>query len=109
MVIANFLIQSRAFTRSIKSYGRAPTFLLLTGYEQARSVVAAISGDYKSADQVALVLPESGVCSGPGLALDAPAQTCCGGPASAVIDACCVLDAQEKAKGKSGCGCGAPA
>jgi thioredoxin reductase len=47
-----------------KSYGRAPTFLLLTGYEQARSVVAAIAGDWKSARQVQLVLPETGLCSG---------------------------------------------
>lgn len=47
-----------------KSYGRAPTFLLLTGYEQARSVVAAITGDWDSARQVQLVLPETGVCSG---------------------------------------------
>jgi hypothetical protein len=30
----------------IKSYGRAPTFLLLTGYEQVRSVAAAIAGEY---------------------------------------------------------------
>lgn len=49
-----------------KSYGRAPTFLLLTGYEQARSVVAAIAGDWESARQVQLVLPETGVCSGDG-------------------------------------------
>lgn len=49
-----------------KSYGRAPTFLLLTGYEQARSVVAAIAGDWEAARQVQLVLPETGVCSGGG-------------------------------------------
>jgi hypothetical protein len=47
-----------------KSYGRASTFLLLTGYEQARSVVAAIAGDWEAARQVQLVLPETGVCSG---------------------------------------------
>jgi thioredoxin reductase len=46
-----------------KSYGRAPTFLLLTGYEQARSVAAAVAGDWESARQVQLVLPETGVCS----------------------------------------------
>ena len=51
------------YTVGIKSYGRAPTFLLLTGYEQARSVVAALSGDLASADDVKLVLPETGVCS----------------------------------------------
>ena len=47
----------------MKSYGRAPTFLLLTGYEQVRSVVAAIKGDWDSARQVELVLPETGVCT----------------------------------------------
>jgi glycine/D-amino acid oxidase-like deaminating enzyme len=47
----------------MKSYGRAPTFLLRTGYEQVRSVVAALAGDWESARQVELVLPETGVCS----------------------------------------------
>jgi hypothetical protein len=46
-----------------KSYGRAPSFLMATGYEQARSVVAAIAGDVAAADDVQLVLPETGVCS----------------------------------------------
>jgi hypothetical protein len=46
----------------MKSYGRAPTFLLLTGYEQVRSVVAAIAGDWAAAREVHLVLPETGVC-----------------------------------------------
>jgi thioredoxin reductase len=91
------------YTVGIKSYGRAPTFLLLTGYEQVRSVVAAIAGDHKAAGDVALVLPETGVCSGP----DVESQACCGGPAPAGIEACCVLDAKEKAAGKAGCGCGA--
>lgn len=47
----------------MKSYGRAPTFLLATGYEQARSVVAALVGDMQAARDVQLVLPETGVCS----------------------------------------------
>jgi hypothetical protein len=47
----------------MKSYGRAPTFLLLTGYEQVRSVAAALAGDLESARSVELVLPETGVCS----------------------------------------------
>ncbi|MFC8492988.1 NAD(P)-binding domain-containing protein [Streptomyces sp. NPDC057235] len=51
----------------MKSYGRAPTFLALTGYEQVRSVVAAIAGDYEAAERVELVLPETGVCGGAGL------------------------------------------
>lgn len=46
-----------------KSYGRAPTFLLATGYEQARSVVAALAGDWVAARDVQLELPETGVCS----------------------------------------------
>jgi thioredoxin reductase len=50
----------------MKSYGRAPTFLMLTGYEQVRSVVAALAGDWESARNVELVLPETGVCSGGG-------------------------------------------
>ena len=47
----------------VKSYGRAPTFLLATGYEQARSVVAALAGDWASARDVQLDLPETGVCT----------------------------------------------
>jgi hypothetical protein len=48
---------------SVKSYGRAPTFLLATGYEQARSVVAAFDGDWDAARDVQLDLPETGVCN----------------------------------------------
>jgi hypothetical protein len=33
----------------MKSYGRAPTFLLATGYQQVRSVVAALAGDHAGA------------------------------------------------------------
>ena len=51
------------FVIGMKSYGRAPTFLLMTGYEQARSVVSAIAGDWEAARRVELVLPETGVCS----------------------------------------------
>ncbi|SNS76561.1 FAD-dependent oxidoreductase [Actinomadura mexicana] len=47
----------------MKSYGRAPTFLMATGYEQVRSVVAALAGDRAAADAVELDLPETGVCS----------------------------------------------
>lgn len=47
----------------MKSYGRAPTFLLATGYEQVRSVVAALAGDWEAARDVQLNLPETGVCS----------------------------------------------
>jgi thioredoxin reductase len=51
------------YTIGVKSYGRAPTFLLATGSEQARSVVAAIAGDWEAARAVELELPETGVCS----------------------------------------------
>ena len=47
----------------MKSYGRAPTFIMLTGYEQVRSVVAALRGDMEAARRVELTLPETGVCS----------------------------------------------
>jgi thioredoxin reductase len=47
----------------MKSYGRAPTFLMATGYEQVRSIVAALVGDFDAADDVQLDLPETGVCS----------------------------------------------
>jgi thioredoxin reductase len=51
------------FIVGMKSYGRAPTFLLRTGYEQVRSVVAALAGDLDAAARVELVLPETGACS----------------------------------------------
>lgn len=70
-----------------KSYGRAPNFLLATGYEQVRSVVAALDGDFAAADDVQLELPETGVCN-TRFAYDEPAAAtgCCGVPAAA---ACC--------------------
>jgi hypothetical protein len=62
-----------------KSYGRAPTFLLATGYEQARSVVAMIAGDREAATRVELDLPETGVCT----VGAAPGEECCASPAPA--------------------------
>ena len=97
----------------MKSYGRAPTFLLLTGYEQVRSVVCALTGDVVGARTVELTLPASGVCStqliGSHLSRPAPLETaasCCGGPAPVNVDACCAHDAEAKAVGQDGCGCG---
>jgi thioredoxin reductase len=58
----------------MKSYGRAPTFLMLTGYEQVRSVVCALTGDVAGARDVRLVLPETGVCGG---AAPAAQAACC--------------------------------
>ena len=53
------------WTVGSKSYGRAPTFLVATGNEQVRSVAAAIAGDLAAADDVRLVLPETGACQVP--------------------------------------------
>ena len=86
----------------MKSYGRAPTFLMLTGYEQVRSIAADIAGDRPAAERVELVLPETGVCS---RSAAPDAKDCCGGPALSDVDACCVADANAKQQGKSGCGC----
>lgn len=55
--------ESGFYAVGAKSYGRAPNFLLATGYEQVRSVVAALAGDLTAADDVQLELPETGVCS----------------------------------------------
>ena len=60
----------------MKSYGRAPSFLALTGYEQVRSVVAEVAGDHEAASRVDLVLPETGVC-GVGAAYDGEPSGCC--------------------------------
>ncbi len=117
------------FIVGMKSYGRAPTFLLATGYEQVRSVAAYIAGDYAAAREVLLDLPETGVCNvtlgdkdasagccgaettketamAEVSAVQEPASACCGGPAPKEADACCVKDADAKAAGESGCGCG---
>ncbi|GHO63640.1 flavoprotein [Ktedonobacter sp. SOSP1-52] len=60
----------------MKSYGRAPTFLMLTGYEQVRSIVAALTGDWERARRVELELPETGVCSADN------GGSCCASPAA---------------------------
>jgi hypothetical protein len=99
------------FLVGMKSYGRAPTFLLATGHEQVRSVAAYLAGDLEAARRVELHLPETGVCSGPALpsaGVGPAAAACCGGPAPAGVDACCAEDATAKAEGGDGCGCGAP-
>ncbi|WP_231442618.1 NAD(P)-binding protein [Brevibacterium zhoupengii] len=89
----------------MKSYGRAPTFLMATGYEQVRSIVAAIAGDQAAADKVELVLPETGVCSADiGSSCDVPS-------AASVTDddgGCCgpapVDEAEPAAEGSGCCG-----
>ncbi|MFJ2262660.1 NAD(P)-binding domain-containing protein [Streptomyces sp. NPDC087844] len=70
----------------MKSYGRAPTFLALTGYEQVRSIAASLAGDQEAAERVELTLPETGVCGGAGL-----------------------FDEDEAASEENGGGCCAPA
>lgn len=78
------------YIAGMKSYGRAPTFLMLTGYEQVRSIAAALAGDWDAARDVQLVLPETGVCSStiPGL----EGAGCCGADvasAGASSASCC--------------------
>ncbi|MFD9420805.1 NAD(P)-binding domain-containing protein [Streptomyces goshikiensis] len=76
----------------MKSYGRAPTFLAMTGYEQVRSIAAHLSGDQEAAERVELTLPETGVCGGAGL-FDEPSAAeetgggCCAAPATLTIGA----------------------
>jgi len=60
------------FLAGMKSYGRAPTFLLTTGYEQVRSIVAYLAGDLIAAHNVELILPATGVCS-----TDSSGSSCC--------------------------------
>ncbi|MFJ5766387.1 NAD(P)-binding domain-containing protein [Lysinibacillus sp. NPDC093210] len=57
-----------------KSYGRAPTFLMATGYEQVRSITSYLSGDEEASKRVELDLPETGVCS---INLVNQSNTCC--------------------------------
>jgi Pyridine nucleotide-disulphide oxidoreductase len=66
------------YLAGMKSYGRAPTFLALTGYEQVRSIAADFAGDRAAAERVELVLPEIGVCGGSG---SEDGDACCGAPA----------------------------
>ena len=81
--------ESGFYFAGMKSYGRAPTFLMLTGYEQVRSIAAEIAGDHEAARKVELVLPETGVCSG---------------PVPKAASGCCVADVKAKDEGKKGCG-----
>lgn len=78
------------FVVGIKSYGRAPTFLMMTGYEQVRSIVAALDGDFEAARNLELVLPETGVCS-----TDVPGPGILSGGADLDI-ACCGSDSNAK-------------
>ncbi|KJL22496.1 Ferredoxin--NADP reductase [Microbacterium oxydans] len=74
------------FIVGAKSYGRAPTFLALTGFEQVRSVAAHLVGDHEAAGRSELVLPDTGVCGGAG-AFDGNAGSCCAAPSTVQIGA----------------------
>ena len=97
------------YTVGVKSYGRAPTFLMPPATSKCDRLSAAIAGDLAEADDVRLVLPETGVCSTQingarrsrlAAAADLPPKE---------VDACCVADAVAKAEDKGGCGCRAAA
>jgi hypothetical protein len=78
--------ESGFYLVGMKSYGRATSFLALTGFEQARSVAAAIAGDHEAAARVELTLPDSGVCGGAGRFDDEKAVGgCCAAPAGPEI------------------------
>jgi thioredoxin reductase len=87
----------------MKSYGRAPTFLLATGYEQVRSIAAALAGDREAADKVELDLPETGVCSSSrsleatSIADAAEGSGCCG---SSVGSGCGTGETAEAGSGR---------
>ena len=82
-----------------KSYGRAPTFLAMTGYEQVRSVVAALTGDHAAAARVELMLPDTGVCGGAGTfdgLGDVSAACCTPSPALIPLDRAAALRATPR-------------
>ncbi|WP_217562638.1 NAD(P)-binding domain-containing protein [Paenibacillus sp. GbtcB18] len=74
----------------MKSYGRAPSFLMATGYEQVRSVVAYLTGDFEAAAKVELELPETGVCSVNARPVQAGAgESCCSTTSETASSSCC--------------------
>jgi hypothetical protein len=85
--------ESGLFIAGMKSYGRAPTFLLATGYEQVRSTAAYLAGDIEAARRVELDLPQTGVCSGDRAPISS--EGCCAlvsascGSGSTVVASCC--------------------
>ena len=91
------------YTVGVKSYGRAPTFLMATGFEQVRSVVAAIAGDVEAADRMELDLPETGVC-GIGVADTTGAESSCCGDAPSPAIAAAAATATTSGCGTNSCG-----
>ncbi|MEP3889460.1 MAG: NAD(P)-binding domain-containing protein [Hellea sp.] len=51
------------FIVGMKAYGRAPTFLMKTGYEQVRSIADELAGNHDKARVIELILPETGICN----------------------------------------------
>ena len=92
----------------MKSYGRAPTFLMLTGYEQVRSIACWIAGDLAGAREVRLVLPETGVCSS-GILAERGVACCAADAASegAPGTSCCTPSAAAAGQGAC-CGTAVP-
>ena len=95
----------------MKSYGRAPTFLMLTGYEQVRSIVAEIAGDHEAAargragaarDRRVLAAPARQLAEAEASAADAAAAR---HRPSATPAAAAWPTSKAKAEGKKGCGC----
>lgn len=97
----------------MKSYGRAPTFLMTTGYEQVRSVVAELAGDPVAAREVHLKLPETGVCR-TGSSLQTATSSCCAPAATSAVEgesvgvvkaasACCAVGDVRQAKKETDC------
>ncbi len=80
--------ESGFYLAGMKSYGRATSFLALTGFEQVRSVVAEIAGDHEAAARVELTLPETGVCGGSGDFDDATGEggACCAPAIPSTVD-----------------------
>ncbi len=95
------------YTVGVKSYGRAPTFLMATGFEQVRSVVAALAGDLEAADRVELDLPETGVCSVGGSVTEGLAGAACCGPVTTGVAATSAKP--TAACGPASCGTAVPA
>jgi len=99
--------EARFYAIGAKSYGRAPNFLMATGYEQARSVVAALAGDMVAADDVQLELPQTGVCSShlQVESQDASATVCCAADVGPTKSTCCAVEKREEEVSTHASGC----
>lgn len=81
-------LEKNFYIVGMKSYGRAPTFLMATGYEQVRSIAAYLAGDYEGAEKVELELPEKGVCSINNVS-DQVEESCCSTTPATKVSSCC--------------------